>query len=127
LGELRRRGWGLAILSNTDPDLLAASVRAIGVEPDVTITFAEAGSYKPEPGHWRAFRERVAPTWWVHVAASLFHDVAPCADLGVRCVWINRLRETSDLPRAAELSGLEALPATLDAVSGAEPRGRAQD
>src|SRR4029453_7275865 len=31
LSELRRRGWRLAILSNTDPDLLEASMSQIGV------------------------------------------------------------------------------------------------
>src|ERR1700687_2708315 len=30
LTELRHRGWQLAILSNTDPDLLAASIERIG-------------------------------------------------------------------------------------------------
>ena len=31
LGSFATRGWQLAILSNTDPDLLAASVAALGV------------------------------------------------------------------------------------------------
>jgi hypothetical protein len=31
-------------------------------------------------------------------------------------VWINRLDETSDLPRAAELPDLARLPDTLDAL-----------
>jgi hypothetical protein len=29
-------------------------------------------------------------------------------------VWINRMHETSDLPRAAELADLSKLPETLD-------------
>jgi FMN phosphatase YigB (HAD superfamily) len=52
----------------------------------------------------------------VHVAASLHHDVEPCAQLGLPCVWINRRGESSDLPRAGELPTLAALPATLDAL-----------
>jgi len=32
----------------------------------------------------------------------------------MRAVWINRLAETSDLPRAAELADLARLPETLD-------------
>src|SRR5919108_2672258 len=55
LDELRSRGWSLAVLSNTDPDLLAASLEAIGVPTDLTVTAAEAGSYKPAPGHWERF------------------------------------------------------------------------
>jgi 2-haloacid dehalogenase len=52
----------------------------------------------------------------VHVAASLFHDIAPARDLGLPAVWINRLEETSDLPREAELTDLSALPDTLDSI-----------
>ena len=43
-------------------------------------------------------------------AASLYHDVEPCAQLGLPCVWINRLDESSDLPRAGELFDLAGLP-----------------
>ncbi len=115
LQELRAAGWRLAILSNTDPDLLAASVAALGVPVDLTVTVAEAGSYKPAPGHWHAFRQTTGepPDRHVHVAASLFHDIAPCAELGIPAVWINRLDETSDLPRAAELPDCLKLGETL--------------
>jgi 2-haloacid dehalogenase len=121
LNELRERGWRLAILSNTDPDLLAASVASIGVDVDLRITAADAGSYKPAHGHWRMFFERSGAerARHVHVAASLFHDIAPAAALGLRSVWINRLGETSDLPRAADLSDLAGLPDALDSLVAA--------
>jgi 2-haloacid dehalogenase len=116
LEDMRERGWRLAILSNTDPDFLDASLKTIGVEVDLRITAAEAGAYKPDYAHWDTFfrttgadRER-----HVHVAASLRHDVEPCAKLGLPCVWINRLGESSDLPRAAELSTLAGLPTTAE-------------
>jgi 2-haloacid dehalogenase len=116
LAELRRRDWRLAILSNTDPELLAASLQQIGVPIDLRITAAEARSYKPAHGHWQRFFEttRADRSGHIHVAASLFHDIAPAAELGLRAVWINRLAEASDLPRAAELPDLSALPETLD-------------
>jgi 2-haloacid dehalogenase len=115
LRELKADGWRLAILSNTDPDLLQASLRQIGVEVDLAITAAEAGSYKPAHGHWRRFFQatHVDEQRHVHVAASLFHDIAPCQALGLTSVWINRLNETSQLHRAAELTDLRALPETL--------------
>jgi len=118
LAELRERGWWLGILSNTDPDLLDASLKTIGVEVDVRITAAEARAYKPAYGHWDTFfRTTMADrARHVHVAASLHHDVEPCAQLGLPCVWINRLGESSDLPRAGELSNLAALPATLESL-----------
>ena len=113
---MRERGWSLAILSNTDPDMLDASLSLIGVPVDLRVTAAEAGSYKPAHGHWDRFFEETKADHarHTHVAASLFHDIAPCADLGLTAVWINRLVERSDLPRAAELPNLGDLPETLD-------------
>jgi 2-haloacid dehalogenase len=118
LAELRDRGWRLGILSNCDPDLLDASLKTIGVEVDARVTAAEAGSYKPAFAHWDTFfrttmadRER-----HVHVAASLYHDVEPCAQLGLPCVWVNRMHESSDLPRAGELPNLGGAPAVLEAL-----------
>jgi len=121
LARVRERGWRIAILSNTDHDLLDASLEQIGVPVDLRITAAEAGSYKPAHGHWnRFFAEAGADrSRHVHVAASLFHDIAPCRELGLTAVWINRLGEVSDLPRAAELPSLADLPATLDRLVGA--------
>jgi 2-haloacid dehalogenase len=118
LAEMRARGWRLAILSNTDPDLLDASVAAIGVPVDHRITAAEAGSYKPAHGHWERFFELTGadPGAHVHVAASLFHDIAPCEELGLRAIWVNRLGASSDLPRAAELPDLRGLPEMAEAV-----------
>jgi 2-haloacid dehalogenase len=118
LNTLRERGWKLGILSNTDPDLLAASLRQIGVPVDVAVTAAEAGSYKPAPGHWETFQRLSGadPAQHVHVAASLFHDIAPALTLGIPAVWINRLDEQSRLPRAAELPDLKGLPDVLDSL-----------
>ncbi len=116
LTELRGRGWKLAILSNTDPDLLEASVTAIGVEVDERVVASDIGSYKPAFGHWETFFRRTGAdrTRHAHVAASLFHDIEPCAKLGLPAVWIDRLGETSMVPRSATLPDLSDLPATLD-------------
>jgi 2-haloacid dehalogenase len=118
IAELRGRGFSLGILSNTDPELLEVSLERIGVPVDLRITAAEAGSYKPAPGHWERFFEEtgVDRESHVHVAASLYHDIEPANRLGLTAVWINRLREESDLPRAAELKDLSRLPEVLDEV-----------
>jgi 2-haloacid dehalogenase len=118
LAELRNRGWRLAILSNTDRDFIAASMRSIGVPFELAIVASEVGSYKPADGHWRAFGDQTGakPERHVHVAASLFHDVEPCSRLGVPCVWINRLSEGVEHGPVAELADLSALPDTLDGV-----------
>ena len=118
LRELRERGWRLAILSNTDPDFLEASLETIGVPVDARITAADAGSYKPAYGHWERLFERddVDRRRHVHVAASAFHDLAPTGELGVPAVWINRLGEASELPRAGELPTLSRLADLLDRI-----------
>jgi len=118
LHELQARGWRIAILSNTDPDFLEASVLAIGVVPDARVVASEIGSYKPAPAHWETFFARTGAdrARHVHVAASLFHDVEPCARMALRCVWINRLGETSDLPRHGELPDLGGLSDLLESL-----------
>jgi 2-haloacid dehalogenase len=120
LVELRRRGWLLAPLSNTDPDLLEASLTRIGVPVDERVVASEIGSYKPAHGHWLEFFRRTGAdrTRHVHVAASLHHDIAPAAELGLTSVWINRLDEPADPRPASELPDLTALPETLDELVG---------
>lgn len=116
LAELRRRDWGLAILSNTDRDLLEASIGRLGVPIDERVIASEIGSYKPAPKHWRVFFERThAPLEaHVHVAASVFHDIRPARELGLTTVWINRLGEIADTEPTWELADLSDLPDTLD-------------
>ena len=57
LAELRDRGWKLALLSNTDRDLIAASQKQLGVPVDLAIVAEDVGSYKPAHGHWERFFE----------------------------------------------------------------------
>ena len=117
LEEARGRGWKLAILSNTDPDYIDASLERIAVPFDEVIVASEIGSYKPALGHWRTFEERVGRLPDVHVAASLFHDVAPANELGLPSIWINRLGETPGPPPTRELSDLTRLADTLEEVA----------
>jgi 2-haloacid dehalogenase len=116
LVEARRRGWRLAILSNTDRDLIDASTAAIGVSFDLAIVASEIGSYKPAPRHWEIFFAETGAdrARHVHVAASLFHDIAPATELGVRTVWVNRLGEAADPAPTREVGDLEELPDVLD-------------
>jgi 2-haloacid dehalogenase len=119
LVEARRRGWRLAILSNSDPDLIAASKELLGVPFDETIVASELGSYKPALGHWREFATRTGadPAGHIHVAASLFHDVGPANELGLRSIWINRLGEAPGPVPTRELTDLTHLPETLDELA----------
>jgi len=92
LRALHAAGYRLAILSNVDRDLLAASVPRLGVTPDLLVTAQDCHSYKPAPGHWRRFQtlSGVGPDRTLHVGASLYHDIIPAGQLGYRTVFINR-------------------------------------
>ena len=116
LEELRRRGWRLAILSNSDGDLIAASKRRLGVPVDETVVAEDVRSYKPAHAHWREFfaGSGAGRGRHVHVAASLFHDIAPANELGLRTVWINRLGEKPGPQPTRELPDLAPLPDVLD-------------
>ena len=117
LEEARGRGWRLAILSNTDRDYIEASMRRLGGGFELAIVASEIGSYKPALGHWRAFEDQVGRMPDVHVAASLFHDVAPANELGLRSIWINRLGETPGPVPTRELPDLAVLAETLDELA----------
>jgi 2-haloacid dehalogenase len=121
LGEARRRGWRLAILSNSDRDLIEASIAAIGVPVELAVVASEIGSYKPAPGHWRAFYERSGAerSRHVHVGASLFHDIDPAARLGVASIWVNRLGERATVEPSLELPELSWLADALEELVAA--------
>jgi 2-haloacid dehalogenase len=118
LEDARSRGWKLGVLSNTDRDFLDASLERIGVPFDAAIVASEIGSYKPARAHWDVFFERTGADrdGHVHVAASLFHDIAPACALGLRTVWINRLGEDPEPEPDAELHTLDGLGETLDSL-----------
>lgn len=116
LDRLRAR-YRLAIISNTDDDLVAGTVAAIDTRIDFVITAQQAQAYKPDH---RLFLHayaamRVTKDETIHVGMGQFTDLKVCHELGVRSVWINRLREpaNSDWPPDAVLNNLSELPELL--------------
>ena len=116
LEETRSRGWRLALLSNTDRDLIEASIARIGVPFELAIVASEIDSYKPRHRHWLQFLEETgAPRdAHVHVAQSHYHDIVPANELGLQSIWINRYAEHHEPPATRELADLSALSVTLD-------------
>ena len=116
LTEARARGWKLVALSNSDRDLIDASLTAIGVPFEDAVVAGEIRSYKPAHRHWEAFYERTGadPRRHVHVAQSHFHDIAPPAELGIPTIWINRLGERATPAPTRELADLAELADSLD-------------
>jgi 2-haloacid dehalogenase len=116
LAELRRRGWKLAILSNSDRDLIVASQKRLGIPFDLAIVAEDVRSYKPAHRHWERFFEvtTAAREQHVHVAQSHFHDIAPASELGLTSVWVNRLGEQAEPAPTREIRDLVPLPDVLD-------------
>jgi 2-haloacid dehalogenase len=116
LTELKERGWRLGLLSNSDRDLIAASISRLGVDFSVVVVASEIGSYKPAPRHWEKFDQEAGAdrARHVHVAASIYHDIRPAQSLGIRTVWINRAGEKTEYEPTCELPDLSSLPDKLD-------------
>jgi 2-haloacid dehalogenase len=93
LARLKQR-FKLAVITNCDDDLFAASNRRLGVQFDWIITAQQARSYKPSKRNFElAFSEIEVPRERIlHVAQSLFHDHAPARELGLSSVWVDRRR-----------------------------------
>ena len=91
LATLKRK-YKLVILSNVDDDLFAFSARKLGVVFDDVITAQQCQSYKPSLNNFRIAETRVGvpKDKWLHVAQSLFHDIAPAKKMGLDTVWVNR-------------------------------------
>jgi 2-haloacid dehalogenase len=91
LQRLKQR-FRLAIISNVDDDLFAASARHLKVQFDWVVTAQQAGAYKPALPIFKLAQSRigVAPEHWLHVGQSIYHDVVPAQSLGLSTVWVNR-------------------------------------
>jgi 2-haloacid dehalogenase len=87
-----RKTYKLAIISNIDDDLFAFSAQRLQVKFDWVITAQQAKSYKPSVNNFHLAFERIGVprSTILHVAQSLFHDIAPAKALGLSAVWINR-------------------------------------
>jgi 2-haloacid dehalogenase len=127
LTALREQGWRLAILTNCDDDLFAATRPHLPVPFDLWVTAQEVGSYKPDLGHFRRFADRVDVTKvnWIHVANSWVHDILPAARMGLRSVWVDR-DGTGHPAKLAErrVTSMRRLPETVADVNAIRPRER---
>jgi 2-haloacid dehalogenase len=84
--------YRLAVITNCDDDLFAASARRLGVSFDEVVTAQQVGSYKPSKRNFEAMFERLGLplTRILHVAQSLFHDHVPAQELGLATAWVDR-------------------------------------
>jgi 2-haloacid dehalogenase len=89
------RSYRLAVITNCDDDLFAASNRRLGVTFDWIITAEQVGAYKPSRRSFEVAFERIEGAGVpreriLHVAQSLFHDHVPAKELGLATAWVDR-------------------------------------
>jgi 2-haloacid dehalogenase len=84
--------YKLAVVSNTDDRLFAATAKHLGVAFDWVITAEQARAYKPSPKIFdHAFAQFGIPREQIlHVAQSIYHDIVPARQLGIASVWVSR-------------------------------------
>lgn len=84
--------FSLNVISNVDDDLFALSAKLLEARFQNVVTAQKVGGYKPNLRNFEVAlqtlnlpKERV-----LHVAQSLYHDIAPASRLGLSTVWVNR-------------------------------------
>lgn len=84
--------YNLIILSNIDDDLFLYSQNTLRVKFDRVFTAQQIRAYKPSEKNFQFLIEHagVGKKEILHVAQSLFHDIAPAKRLGLSTVWVNR-------------------------------------
>jgi 2-haloacid dehalogenase len=90
--EKLKTKYKLAIISNTDDDLFAATSRHFKIKFDQVITAEQARAYKPSSAPFElALRRLALPREQVlHAGQSVHHDVLPAKLLGLATVLVER-------------------------------------
>ncbi|MGH2407584.1 MAG: haloacid dehalogenase type II [Candidatus Limnocylindrales bacterium] len=111
-------GLRLAIISNTDNDIIEHSLRQLELPFEAVITAQDAGAYKPADAPFETALARLGepPERILHVAFGFKYDIGPAQRHGMRTAWVNRHVEAApgverpdyewrDLWGLAELAG----------------------
>jgi 2-haloacid dehalogenase len=115
LAQLKRMGFKLCIVSNTDDDIIAGNVAQLGGHIDRVVTAQQAGAYKPSARIFARAHESlgIAPHDPIHICASPTLDLQAARDIGFRCIWIDRntgRRPLADYTPDAILDKLDRVP-----------------
>ena len=92
LRQVREQGMNLVILSNTDRDIIANSLKHLEVPFEAVVTAEDCGAYKPSIGNFKQMLETIQadPAGLIHVAFGFKYDIGPASQLGIQSAWINR-------------------------------------
>jgi 2-haloacid dehalogenase len=125
--ELLQPHYQLAIISNSDDDLIRENAKHIGVPFDYLITAEAARCYKPNEPTFRYAFEQIGlpPEAITHVAQGYEYDIMPMAKLGIRRIWVNRAGRKVGRPKEMpydELPDFTGLPGLLGVATEAVAR-----
>ncbi len=90
-----RRHFKLVAITNVDNRSFARTHLLLGEPFHAIVTAEDVGSYKPALANFHTAFERVVELGVghdkiLHVAQSLYHDIAPARTLGLANVWVDR-------------------------------------
>ena len=123
--------YKLCVIYNIDDDLFADTAPHLEVPFHVVVTAQQAGSYKPSHNNFQLAVKKIgAPKEQVlHVAESLFHDIAPARELGIKNVWLDRSKgkggrasRTADVKPDLEVPDLKTLAELVEKNFGSPQR-----
>ena len=85
------RRYRLAIISNVDDDLFAATAQQLGVSFDAVVTAEQARCYKPDRAIFEEALRRLGaePGSVGHIAEGV-SEISPARQLGCATVWVRR-------------------------------------
>lgn len=114
LAQLKKMGFKLCIISNTDDDIIAGNVAQLDGQIDRVISAQQAQAYKPSRRIFEhAYRELgVGKDDVIHICASPHLDLRAARELAFRCVWVDRGTARRPLPDYTP----DAIVSTLDKV-----------
>ena len=109
-----KQDYRLAILSNSEPDIIRSNIARIGVTFDEVVLASQAKCYKPSVGMFNELIQRIneSPKNITHIAQSFYHDMRMAKDLGFgRRIWVNRYKKQGDPSYTpdAEISNISRL------------------
>jgi 2-haloacid dehalogenase len=93
-----RQHCKIAIISNTDNDLIPGNLEKLGVPFDRVFTSEEIRNYKPSLKVFRYVIEELGidRSEILHVAQGFDYDIRPAHEMGWKKIWINRRGLTGD-------------------------------
>ena len=122
LARLGQR-FPLAIVSNVDNALFAGTAKQLGMAfardnpARLLITAEDVGAYKPDARMFARARAALGEGRRIlHVAQSLYHDIAPASALGWHTVWIRRERNAAKTVAAEPNWTFDTLADFADAI-----------